>query len=505
MQSMVVTTGATFAVQAVEIGANQVAVPIGDSTFVTCGPFECVMGMDAPEISIANSPKCNAWDPTLELHMGLVDNDVLESGENTDDTDNDGIDLGWVTSSSLAMNVKHVFSGVSGATNTDATSKAKKGDDESLAMSGIQLEGIQGDREGDETAMPPVIAVMACTPEDIEGEGMSDQGSRDYPDRMRSGIFKPENCFRLVGAGAGGKAATGKKGPDFLAGYSLEMSPTGADVDWGSKVEWDEDPFEDLTCDSMTAAAADYLDVCELFNTEVASAVEGDWVANVLWGGTVAAGNESRSQAVMWTAGKKTAATAERFSTLWFDDDLDGKVKNKNADRPAGATSELHDLYDNNASGTANTDEARANLEVIWQLLTNTDGSPNRGDFGKVDLVSDEDDDDTDEVNETTAAGNPDGNADNYDGDMRAFRTIRKCTDDDGGDGCDAKWSETFEIGFADGTFGCSASHSVTITCEWDAQGEMGVGRGTAAADQFTPATDGNAGTAARFYECTAK
>ena len=52
------------------------------------------------------------------------------------------------------------------------------------------------------------------------------------------------------------------------------MSPTGADVDWGSEVDWDEDPFEDLTCDSMTVAAADYLDVCERFDTEVASDVE---------------------------------------------------------------------------------------------------------------------------------------------------------------------------------------------------------------------------------------
>ena len=31
MQSMVVTTGATFAIQSVEIGANQVPIPIGDT------------------------------------------------------------------------------------------------------------------------------------------------------------------------------------------------------------------------------------------------------------------------------------------------------------------------------------------------------------------------------------------------------------------------------------------------------------------------------------------
>ena len=97
----------------------------------------------------------------------------------------------------------------------------------------------------------------------------------------------------------------------------------------------------------------------------------------------------------MWTLGLKTkevgedqvpVAGAERFSTLWFDDDLDGKIKNKNPERPArtaaGDDRELHDLYDNNA------DDDTANLEVVWQLMTNTDGSPNRGDFGKVDLMS---------------------------------------------------------------------------------------------------------------------
>ena len=134
MQSMVVTTGVTFAVQAVEIGANQVPIPIGDATLVTCGPFECMMGMDAPEITIANSPKCTNWDPTVELHMGLVDNDVMDSDttDTDDDTANDGIDLGWVTSSSLAMTVKHVFSGVARGSNGSASSKAAKGDDKSL-------------------------------------------------------------------------------------------------------------------------------------------------------------------------------------------------------------------------------------------------------------------------------------------------------------------------------------------------------------------------------------
>ena len=194
---------------------------------------------------------------------------------------------------------------------------------------------------------------------------------------MRDGIFKPDNCFRLEGPGANEKATATKKGPDFLSGYTLELEPEGADVAWGSEVEWDEDPFEDLTCDSMTVNVADELDVCSMFEEEVADATEGAWTFAVNWNGTT-------NHAVMWTMGPKGGATAKRFSTLWFDDDLDGKIKNKNPERPPGAagTSELHDLYDNNMSGADN-----ANLEVVWQLMTNTDGSPNRGDFGKVDLV----------------------------------------------------------------------------------------------------------------------
>ena len=137
---------------------------------------------------------------------------------------------------------------------------------------------------------------------------------------------------------------------------------------------------------------------------------------------------------------------------------------------------ELHDLYDNNKERRTTT----ANLEVVWQLMTNNDGTPNRGDFGKVDLVSDDDDKDTDGRRDLIA-GNPDGIADNYGDDDRGYRATRKCSDDDG-EGCDAKWSETFDIAVADGTFGCTDTISVTVTCEWDAQGEIKQARGTAAA-----------------------
>ena len=39
---------------------------------------------------------------------------------------------------------------------------------------------------------------------------------------------------------------------------------------------------------------------------------------------------------------------------------------------------------------------------------------------------------------------------------------------------CDAMWSESYEILFKDGIFGCSEERELTISCEWDANGEMG-------------------------------
>ena len=75
-QALVVASGVTFVLQPVEIGANQVPLPIGDPHPITCGPFECAMGMDAPEVTIENSMACTMWEPTLELQVGLIDNSL---------------------------------------------------------------------------------------------------------------------------------------------------------------------------------------------------------------------------------------------------------------------------------------------------------------------------------------------------------------------------------------------------------------------------------------------
>ena len=96
--------------------------------------------------------------------MGLVDNDVVDSGDDTaDDTMTDGIDLGWVTSSNLAMTVKHSVSGVSGARNDTVSTEAKKGDDMSLAMMDVS-GGIIVDVADDPDTSGEDERVVACAP-----------------------------------------------------------------------------------------------------------------------------------------------------------------------------------------------------------------------------------------------------------------------------------------------------------------------------------------------------
>ena len=229
MQSMVVSTGVTFAVQPVEIGANQVPLPIGDATLITCGPFECMEGPTAPELSIANSAMCTGWDPTVEFQVGKVDNDVIDPDSGEEDTDgvntNDGIDLGIVTSSTLAMKVKHTMSGVSGGTNSETTGDAAKGSNKTLAMKAI-TGVITIDADEDDTATAGIDEMQVCD-NDYATEDVSAKADR------------PAGCFRLIGPGAMGRDDA--KGPDYLAGWSIELSPEGGDVSWGD-VEWDDDP-----------------------------------------------------------------------------------------------------------------------------------------------------------------------------------------------------------------------------------------------------------------------
>ena len=545
MQSQVVTAGVTFVLQAVEIGANQEPLPVGPTHLVTCGPFECAEGPAAPVLSIANSPMCTDWDPTVEFQVGKVDNDVIDPDAGQDAADgvntNDGIDLGIVTSSSLKMTAKHIFSGVSGGTNSETPVEAASGSNKThgmKAVSGvIRVDGDNLDTEDTETDY--VVCDNTYATEDVSSKA-----------------DRPAGCFRLIGPGAMGRDDA--KGPDYLAGWSIELSPLGADVGWGN-VDWETNPFEDLECGaSEPIMVADHVDICDMFDTEVDMATGKGWKPEVVF--------DANNRVIMWAAGATASTGQEKmFKTVWFDDNLNGKIKKdtKASDQTARntaltasgvdvaasptTTNGIHDLYNQN--------DYDGNIQKIWELLTDSDGDlvASAGDLGKVDLLSDDDDPKTAD-NETTivleacesgvswkgttaahiASGcggtdgtdgaaaaeqtgqvktNPDGNADNYvnAADSVLFSDFRGCSEDDGGDDadgseCDATWENEVEILFADGTFGCSTTRMITVTCEWDADGGMAQGRNALpdAADLDSAATNTD-NNRANFIKCSAE
>ncbi|MDE0702751.1 MAG: hypothetical protein OXH59_03410, partial [Rhodospirillaceae bacterium] len=88
-----------------------------------------------------------------------------------------------------------------------------------------------------------------------------------------------------------------------------------------------------------------------------------------------------------------------------------------------------------------------------------------------------------------------DGTADNYsDGNA-------KCSDDDGGDGCDAKVVIEKEYTFLSGTaFECEADRTLMIECTWDAQGQMNL-----AASGNVSLTSGSEKYIGDFLSCKVK
>ena len=146
-QAMVVKSGVTFHVTPVQIGANQLPIPIGDPVPVTCGPFKCAEDtMEAPAIDITDSMACTMWKPTLELQVGLIDNsldehtgiayDAAGTTPVTEVTVFDGLDLGWHYTSSLDVYITHDLS----VTSTEDKSVKKKSTETALKMNSVRQD-----------------------------------------------------------------------------------------------------------------------------------------------------------------------------------------------------------------------------------------------------------------------------------------------------------------------------------------------------------------------------
>ena len=253
----------------------------------------------------------------------------------------------------------------------------------------------------------------------------------------------PEKCFRV--------SAVGKY--DYLSGYTLELEAKGSAVTWG-KVAWEEDPFEDLTCDSVMVAATDHVDVCDLFMDEVAAALEDGWAGSKGNAVTFSTDGTDNDWLTQFTFSAPASAESRRFATLWFNNTETGKP--------------TVDMYADADTGTADV----VDLPMFTFKLLDADMDAKYGDFGKVDFAKRNPKDATPDAADDAGSWvvGQDGTAENADS-----STDNKCTDDDGGEGCDAEFTAMVKVSLASGSaFDCKDEAMLEVTCKWDSDGEMG-------------------------------
>ena len=396
LQSAVVGDGVKFMVQRLDSADDDGAV-----AYVACGPFECVTGgadVTAPMVTIADDKSCQMWqdgvDSMLDVTWGWVDNDVYSASGGTTGTTvtDDGIELGWTTSSTLGMTVEHIFNGVPQGRNFTAKGPDAKGDKNakvtSLKMTrdddanttadeAISLDPTNEDYKYGTSALPALTdRVGECiaaggTENDISSPYSYTTTGQTFGTQGTAGLLQPDDCFKVDAK------------PDWLSGYSLKFTPKNDGVKWAKGINW----FSDLTCESYERAASDFTsDICDLFDAEVERAMDAKWTRvtfdnrgtdDVGGGGENSHGNNF--YITEWRIGpvlddsdtaEDEGLEARQFKTLWFDDDLDGDLKVKGSDKnpTAFARQGANDLYGVLGPGT---DDGRTrtddNVNYIWQ------------------------------------------------------------------------------------------------------------------------------------------
>ena len=349
--------------------------------------------------------------------------------------------------------------------------------------------------------------------------------SRSFGVALSDPVQRPQSCFLLLTDGLYVRedhAPIGRpievEWNDYLPGYRVQVTPEGG-VAWaGSRVsDWGKDhPFETLTCEPVTFPVADQVDLCEDFRREV-----DDW-----WGAGLEGADppfrveyETASRApgsphvidgrhtysvpgsgwrpwqgkllyivirpnqapVTGTSGENARrAEGARHANLWLKDDrwpgdgINGTIRDRNLywQQPVqgfhadGDPTEYHNLE----GGWTTSPQWR---KVMWVRIEDSDGDPQHGDFGKIDMVK-EGSCVYSGCSPTSADGRaayvPDGNPDNYNGNEDADR----CTDDDGGAGCDAKLDFDLSATFRRIRDLDTCEHTIeaAITCTWHADGD---------------------------------
>ena len=546
LQSAALEDGAVFRFrQMAGGGAGQEATPTGEARYITCGPFRCSEAAAeppaAPEIVPAEAATCRAFRADFRAVKGIYANRhawigqwaEVEGDRERHEFRNTGVDLGWMYTLSHEATLTHEFTTIAARTPTGTmtvrgaplrvTSSPiplgmTRGAD-TPAQRGINWFGGPANSDNSNTTEsrpgPVRHGVNDCLP---STGNWTDQRNVSYESVGRSlgsarprerPLARPANCFRLITDGFYTSPDDNTRAnllfEQYLPGYRLHVDPQ-VGVSWaGSRVDWgEEDPFEALRCDRVTFEVAEQVEVCGDFQTEAAA----------FWGKGVGAGGNFRVEFFMLGTDNATgrlhfvdvrhsAATPQneqsgtefrppgsRHQHLWLVDDRPGTTHNMGID----GTRRDFDLYETSSTvwnGFSNATILLTGSTAIWrpvmiQAMLDDDGDPIHGDFGKIDMA--------------IADGSPgsDGVADNYRGDLE----VERCTDDDGGAGCDAEMDFDLAATFTriNDTDFCTYDIEVSLTCTWDADGD---GR-RAGNDEFPAGSNPRVNGGNNFIECTA-
>lgn len=492
-KDVVSEAGVVFQIMRVTVGASQEMEPTGDMAYVTCGPFRCTESSDmvemAPAITIDDAATCSGWEEDFKLEVGSVDNTVTETDatpytgdRNTTASDsttssanpNTGIDLGWSYTSTAGFTAEHslaIVSAKSGAVKKSSTRK-------NLAVPNVT--GIHGSARAEATGPPAVTAIIdPC----------------DFYDGLTGNVAKPggSSCFRILSS------------PDanYYDNYEVTLTASDSSVVWG-EIGWDA--FKGLKCDTRTFTAAEEVDVCDLFATEVG--LLGKVTARPRLGGSDA--TDTQIQGFDFEIAQATKG--KRFNSLWY------KQSTKSGSSNDAHSTNTTDLYVATTLGGAGEKAdiaagtvTKRTAETYWFATLDEDDDPKAdlGDFGLVDSNGDD--------KPENFGGADDVKCSRDDGGAKLTNTddTGGATDGNGnGSLCDADDVE-FEasVTFVDGIgLGCSQKLAITVTCDWDADGGEAAAVATNADGdtvvQRTTATDFASGATTvttGYLSCTAK
>ena len=563
LQSAALADGATFEFRRLAGGAGQEATPTGDARFITCGPFRCSEAAaeppPAPEITTADAAVCEAFAVDFRIVKGIYDNSHYWIGQGGSTADRNysnhtGLDAGWEYTLSHPATLTHEFSTI--RANTPTGTMTVRGAPltvtstplplvmapgaDTPATRGINWFGGPRNRDGNPATQSnpgpirnsfagPIVGGFAtgasqdCIPTDgvpdnmyaiSYGSVLHSLGAARPLERHRG---QPRNCFRLITDGHYGRPEVTQPADivfeDYLSGYKLHVDPQ-VGVSWaGSRVAWgDDDPFEALKCERVTFEVSEQVDVCADFRKEVLD----------YWGNGIGPGgnfdmdfvtiNDTNTDGTLLNihvrvkhpmsshvnnlngrAGTEFRPPGSRHQHLWLVNSRDLSHLTAAGSMGIDGTQRDWDLYEMRATydGAATTNGRLWGIfgadwrPVMYWSFLDDDSDPAYGDFGKIDMAK------------ADGSAGSDGVPDNYDLDEDP---ALRCTDDDGGAGCDAEMDFDLSATFTripDTDF-CTQEIELALTCTWDADGDGRRGGDTAFPRTAEALNNGNS----NFIEC---